>query len=170
MYFSIKRATAEDAAAISKIHALSWKSAYKGIVPQKYLDGIKADLWGGAFQKWITENVFKADLLVLNDAAIGCITYGKSRDDRFLGWGEIVSIYMHPDHYRKGYGQRLIAHALQQQKADGFKNCFLWVLAANASARRFYEKNGFVWEGEEGHIEIMGEKLTDLRYVCRFQD
>ncbi|MFZ5974169.1 MAG: GNAT family N-acetyltransferase [Bacillota bacterium] len=166
MSFSIKRAAAEDAAAISKIHALSWKSAYKGIVPQKYLDGIKTDLWVGTFQKWFAENVFQADILYLDGTAIGCVTYGKSRDERFADWGEIVSIYMHPDHYGKGYGKKLFAHALDQLKSKGYKSCYLWVLAGNAPARRFYERNGFTWAGEEGEIEIGGEKLTDLRYVC----
>ena len=170
MSFSIKHATVQDAAAISKIHALSWKSAYRGIVPQNYLDGIQDNLWVGAFQKWITENVFTADLLLLDDEVVGCITYGKSRDDSFSDWGEIVSIYIHPDHYGKGYGQKLMGYALDQLKAGGFKNCFLWVLAANTKARRFYEKSGFVWDGEEGHIEIRGKKLTDLRYVCRLFD
>jgi GNAT superfamily N-acetyltransferase len=165
MSFFIKRATPDDAATLSKIHALSWKSAYKGIVPQKYLDRIKMDLWVATFQKWFAENVFKADILYLDNTAIGCVTYGKSRDEKYSNWGEIVSIYMHPDYYRKGYGQKLFAHALEQLKSEGYKNCYLWVLASNANARRFYEKNGFIWNGEKGQIEIMGEKLTDLRYI-----
>ena len=34
----IREATPKDVKDISRIHALSWKSAYKGIVPQAYLD------------------------------------------------------------------------------------------------------------------------------------
>lgn len=166
MSFSIERAAAEDAATMSSIHALSWKSAYKGIVAQKYLDGIKMDLWAATFQKWLAEDVFMADILYLDGMAIGCVTYGKSRDEKFLDWGEIVSIYMHPGHYRKGYGQKLFDHALEKLRSQGYTQCYLWVLAANTAARRFYEKNGFIWSGEKGEIEIAGEKLTDLRYVC----
>lgn len=34
----IRKATLKDVGIISKIHALSWKAAYKGIIPQKYLE------------------------------------------------------------------------------------------------------------------------------------
>jgi len=39
----IRTATLDDVPDISRIHALSWKAAYKGIVPQAYLDGLKED-------------------------------------------------------------------------------------------------------------------------------
>ena len=49
----IRKATIDDVKAISRIHALSWKSAYKGIVPQAYLDELKEDFWVQAFEAWI---------------------------------------------------------------------------------------------------------------------
>lgn len=166
---TIRRASMMDAAEMSRIHALSWKSAYRGIVSQAYLDGIKTDYWVSTFHKWFAQQVFVADIMFLDDRAVGCVTYGESRDILFPGWGEIVSLYLLPDHYRRGYGQKLLAHALERLKADGYRSCYLWVLAGNANARSFYEKNGFAWTGEEGEIEIMDEKLADLRYIYIFE-
>ena len=165
MSLIIKRATVEDAETISKIHALSWKSAYRGIVPQAYLDGIKEDLWVPAFRKWFAEGVFRADILYCNEEAVGCVTYGRGRNGRFRGWGEIVALYILPDYCGLGLGKYLLSHALNQLGLQGFGDCYLWVLAGNANARRFYEKHGFVWTGEKGEVEILGEKLVDLRYV-----
>jgi ribosomal protein S18 acetylase RimI-like enzyme len=74
---------------------------------------------------------------------------------------------MLPDCCGKGLGKRLLNNALVQLRLQGFDSCYLWVLAGNANARRFYEKHGFVWTGEKDAVEIMGEKLAGLRYVYR---
>lgn len=156
----IRRAKIEDAVAISKIHALSWKTAYKGIVPQKYLDELKVDFWVTPFQKWIANGTLVADILFVDSIPIGCIAYGKSRDDQLPEWGEIVSIYIHPEHCRKGYGGMLLRHALKQMNADSYKSCYLWVLSENINARRFYEESGF---SHNGDLNKMRHSATDER-------
>ena len=88
----------------------------------------------------------------------------------YLNWGEIVSIYIHPDYFRKGYGQKILDVALTDMKIDGFQNCYLWVLKENMNARHFYEKNGFQCNQDIFNLEIMGKKLTDIRYVIDLDD
>lgn len=39
----IRNAVIDDVENISKIYAQSWKTAYKGIIPQSYLDDLKDD-------------------------------------------------------------------------------------------------------------------------------
>jgi len=41
-------------------------------------------------------------------------------------------------------------------------------LEKNERARRFYEKNGFTWNGDRLEGEEGGRKVTDLRYVLSF--
>lgn len=165
MRIEIKLSTVEDTETISKIHALSWKAAYQGIVPQKYLDELQNDFWVLAFQNWINNDILQVHLIYENSIPVGCIAFGKSRDEKLPEWGEIVSIYVHPDYFRKGYGQKLLDAALVELKKDGYKNCYLWVLKENNNARHFYEKNGFRCNEDEYSLEIMGKKLTDIRYV-----
>lgn len=165
MRIEIKDATLPDAETISNIHALSWKVAYQGIVPQRYLDELQNDFWVLSFQKWIKNNILKVKQIYENSIPIGCISYGKSRDEKLPDWGEIVSIYIHPDYCRKGYGQKLLEVALTDIKNDGFQNCYLWVLKENSNARHFYEKNGFRFNQDVYDLEIMGKQLTDVRYV-----
>ena len=104
MTVSIRKATIMDSEVISRIHASSWKAAYKGIVPQRYLDELKDDFWVDAFQSWLSKNLITAKLIYENEIPVGCIAYGKSRDERFSKWGEIVSIYVLPEYCSKGYG------------------------------------------------------------------
>ena len=165
MDVSIRKATLNDANTISNIYALSWKSAYKGIIPQKYLDELKSDFWVPTFENWIKDNIITAQLIYENELPVGCIAYSKSRDDKFADWGEIVSIYLLPDYFRKGYGQKLLQAAIVDMKIKGYKNCYLWVLKENISAREFYESNGFICNNDECTCKIMQKQLVDVRYI-----
>jgi ribosomal protein S18 acetylase RimI-like enzyme len=163
----IRKATLEDVRTISNIYALSWKSAYKGIVPQKYLDELESNFWVSSFQNWINNNILTAQLIYEDKLPVGCVAYGKARDVKFANWGEIVSIYLLPDHFRKGYGQKLLRTALADMKVNGYENYYLWVLKENISARGFYESNGFICNNYECTCEIMQKKLVDVRYILK---
>ena len=70
----------------------------------------------------------------------------------------IDQFYVHPDHVGRGVGGRLMAVAKEQRPA-GLK---LWTFAANAGARRFYERHGFIATAStEGDNE---EGAPDIRY------
>ena len=53
----IVAATAADAAAISRIHAAGWKFAYRGMVPQDYLDALRDDHWEQLFAGSLADGV-----------------------------------------------------------------------------------------------------------------
>jgi len=107
-----RKATIDDVQDISRIRALSWKSAYKGIVPQAYLDELKEDFWVPSFTDRIKNNVLTVQEVMDNGNAVGCISYGKSRDNNKPDWGEIVSLYLLPQYFGKGFGSKLIETAL----------------------------------------------------------
>ena len=164
----IRRATLADTLTISKIHALSWKAAYEGIVSQDYLDNLKDDFWVEFFENSIWNDVLTVQLVLENDLPVGCISYGKSRDTKLPDWGEIVSLYLLPQYWGKGYAKRLLDAALTDFHENSYQNVFLWALIENERARKFYEKNKFTCNNEECIFEIAGEKLVDLRYVFTF--
>lgn len=162
---SIENATVKDAQTISNIHALSWKITYKNIIPQAYLDELKSNFWTDYFIDWISNSLLKVKILYESRLPVGCIAYGKSRDKSLSEWGEIVSIYIHPEHLKKGYGQKLLNTALLDMKKDQYQNCYLWVLEQNKNARYFYEKSNFKYSQDKYNFEIMNKSLTDIRYT-----
>lgn len=170
MRIEIKLAAVQDAETISNIYASSWKASYQGIIPKRYLDELQKDFWISHFQNWISNNILKAKIIYQNSIAIGCIAYGKSRDETLPKWGEIVSLYVHPDYCRKGYGQKLLDAALVDMRKNSYQNCYLWVLKENKNAQHFYEKNGFRRNQDEYHFEIMAKQLTDIRYVINLNN
>ncbi len=163
----IRKATVLDVEVISKIHASSWKTAYQGIVPQSYLDELKDDFWVATFQNWLSNHTLTVQLMYEKELPVGCIAYGKARDDKYSAWGEIISIYVLPNYLRKGYGKKMLELALLDMNTSSYQKCYLWVLKENWLARNFYEKNGFQATNDQCTIKIKEKKLTEIRYIQR---
>ena len=150
---------------ISNIYEQSWKYAYKGIIPQDYLDSIPKGQWCKAF-----DNPERYTLVMLNDdKIIGTSSYCKSRFDDYKDWGEIISIYFLPEYMGKGYGKCLLERAVEELKTMGFKTVFLWVLEDNHTARHFYEKCEFKNSGNYKEDIIGSKLLRELQYVYNVQ-
>ncbi len=151
---------------ISNVYEQSWKYAYKGIIPQSYLDSIPSGQWCGAF-----DNPDKHTLIMLDgDKIIGTSSCYRSRFDNYKDWGEIISIYLLPEYMGKGYGTSLLKKAVEELKAMGFKTIFLWVLEENHRARLFYEKFGFKFSGKYLENNIGGKQLRELQYVYNLEE
>lgn len=161
----IKNATPKDSKIISHIHALSWKTAYRGLISDKYLDELREDHWVAAFENWLSQKILKAKIIYDdNGVLVGCIAYGFSRRDETAGWGEIVSLYVLPEFFGKGFGGALMKEAITDLKHMGCPKAYLWVLDGNERASRFYKKVGFEPKEAFCEVDIMGQTLRDTRY------
>lgn len=151
----------DDPYAVSRVYEQSWKSAYRGIVPQSYLDAIPAGRWASlvAIEGW--HNLVALD----GEAVVGVCCFSRSRFAGYADWGEIISLYLLPAFTGAGLGRRLMERALAELRSQGYSRVFLWVLEENLPARRFYEKVGFVSNGVEQWDNIGGRDLKELMYV-----
>ncbi len=151
---------------ISRIYEESWKSAYKGIVPQAYLDSIPNGHWAPHLDQpgWHT-------LICVDEGrAIGTTSFCESRFQQFPSWGEIISLYLLPEYAGQGYGKALLEAALCELKQLGFRDIFLWVLEENHHARLFYEKMGFNVSDAFLEDQIGGKPLREVQYTYRLPD
>ena len=135
-------ATPDDARAIAEIHVASWQQGYRG------------QLRDGA-------SVLLAEYA---DKALGFVSYGPSRDDDAPETGaEIYGLYVHPDAWSTGKGQRLHDGALVALGSSGWTVVTLWVLTCNDRARRFYSRHGWQLDGATKVIECDGVTLSEVR-------
>ena len=87
-------------------------------------------------------------------------------DKGFLCWqetgggAEIVAIHSFPESWGTGLGHAMLTEALAQ---IGDRTVILWAFKENIRARRFYEKHGFRWDGNERVSEFDG--AMEVRYV-----
>ena len=153
----------DDRKAVSRIYEESWRYAYRGIIPQDYLDAIPEG-------KWIrTLDIPGWDNLICeeNGQFIGTGTISRSRWDWYPDAGEVISIYLLPEYIGKGYGRKLMTALTDELEKRGYQEIFLWVLEENSRARAFYEKQGFVRTEDTMEGVIGGKTLREIRYTRR---
>lgn len=151
----------DDRNAISHVYEESWKAAYKGIVPQSYLESIESGRWAKAL-----DNPEWHSLIMLDgDRIVGTSAYCASRFEDMKDFGEIISIYFLPEYFGRGYGKKLLQAAINGLSQMGYTDIFLWVLEDNIRARRFYEHYGFVASGKYMENNIGGKVLRELQYI-----
>jgi len=73
----------------------------------------------------------------------------------------VDQLYIDPDHQRRGIGRSLLNLARERSP----EHVWLYTLQVNASAREFYEKNGFV--AEKFGISPPPESEPDVEYHWR---
>ena len=154
----------DDRYAVSDIYEKSWRYAYRGIIPQDYLDSIPKGHWVRTqdIPEWYTI------VCVEDEKIIGTSSFSRSRSGEYPDYGEIISIYLLPEYMRKGYGTLLIKAALNELRDKGFKDVFLCVLEENTGARKFYEKMGFLCTDDHLDNNIGGRDVREVRYTYHF--
>ncbi|HEY0935181.1 MAG TPA: GNAT family N-acetyltransferase [Trebonia sp.] len=165
----VRPARAADAAQIALVHVRSWQGAYRGLLPQDYLDELDPVQRLARWQQTLAEtDGLRAGVLVAGqgESLLGFACYSASRDgdadpDRV---GEIGAIYLLPDAWGQGAGRRLMDAALGRLTGTGFDRVTLWVLDSNVRARRFYEAGGWTADGAVKQDETRGFPVSQVRY------
>lgn len=161
----IRYAEVSDAKALGEIHSLSWREAYKGIVPDGVLEAFTPEKRAAAFEWFVTARSSYIAIALSEGEAAGWVCFEKCRDEGSpASRGEVWGIYLNPKFWRRGIGAALINWAIEELRKLGYTSVALWVLEENARARAFYEKQGFVPDGARKEITI-GKKLWEIRYV-----
>jgi GNAT superfamily N-acetyltransferase len=146
----IRPGTPDDARAIAEVHVASWRDAYRGLLPDEYLEKLSVEEREARRLAWFADPEPGSGVLVAEEAGriVGFVSFGPSRDeDASEGIGEVPAIYVDPRAVGTGVGRELFAAATQALREVGFRRATLWVLEANERARGFYEKAGWSWDG-----------------------
>jgi ribosomal protein S18 acetylase RimI-like enzyme len=162
----IRPAATEDSPGIAVVHVSSWQHAYRGIVPQSYLDQLSVAEREGRWAEILGRGGSETLVADAGGDIVGFVSCGKSRRVQVDGnEGELYAIYVIASHWSTGVGRSLCEAALGRLRDLGFVRAIVWVLAANTKAIRFYERAGFeLHAGSETTVEIGGKNLPEVRY------
>jgi len=163
----IRLATLPDARQIAEVHVSSWQHAYRGLVPDSYLDRLSVDKREIAWQRAISEGLPELWVAEQDARILGWVAFGPSRDgNASASVGEIEAVYILPDYWRQGIGRGLWQIAQQRLITRNFSTVTLWVLADNQRAIQFYLTLGFLPSHSATKVsERDGKKLTEVRYA-----
>lgn len=159
-------ATPADLPAIAEIRVRSWQDAYRGTVPQDYLDRLDpaAELERRRGRPLDGQHVAELAGRPVGWLAVGPYRPDEGEDLPGPSCGEIGAIYLLPEVVGRGVGRQLLAYGMGELRRLGLSPVLLWVLVANPQARRFYEKAGFQADGTVVDFEVGGATLPELRY------
>ncbi len=149
----LRPATVADAAEIAEIHVRAWQTAFRGIVSDDRLDAMRVERGVDRFRQKLAPAASAGQRFVVaasGDTALGFVGFGTTRDEDVdsARVGEVHGLYVHPTHWRRGVGRRLLQAAIDELAADGFDTATLWTLADSEASRAFYEAQGWRTDGE----------------------
>ena len=141
---SLRRAELADADALAHLHLDVWDDAYTGLMPQGILDD-RRERVDERVERWRDILTEPRPTWVAEDAEglIGFASAGPARDNDVDDLLELYSLYVRASYWGAGVGYALL------EETVGDRAAYLWVLASNARAIGFYERQGFRLDGTE---------------------
>ena len=131
---TIRPATAGDPAAVAEIWRAGWRDGHLGHVPHE-LVAVRTD---ESFATRAAERVADTTVAERGGEVAGFV---------MVVGDEVEQVYVDVRHRGSGLAAALLAEAERQVAADGHAEAWLAVVAGNARARAFYERQGWRDEG-----------------------
>ena len=140
----VRAAQTADLLDAAQARVASWRTAFAGLVPQDFLDGMDAEAIAASWATSIATGRSRLYVALTGEQVVGYAGVGPERDPQApANTGELYALYVHPDHWGSGAGRALMDAALADLRSAGCNAAWLWVLEANARGRRFYARYGF---------------------------
>jgi GNAT superfamily N-acetyltransferase len=160
---SLRAATAADTALIASMHTRSWASAYRGILPDTYLDrdlpAERAAHWD-ARMKDVEAGAASVFIAEHEGEPVGFICLVEPDE---TGSVLVDNLHALPGHRGLGTGTFMLDEAARWAKSRGARQLYLSVLEQNAAAIGFYESRGWRFAAREAD-HMAGVDLFALRY------
>lgn len=137
----IREASVEDAPAIARVTVDTWKTAYRGIIDDNYLNNLTYEEREKGWREFPFHDAFVLAAEDDTGKIIGFAAGGPQREEDSEYKGELYAIYIYREQQRKGIGQALFGSFLQKLAQSGINSLILWVLS-DSPYRQFYEKLG----------------------------
>jgi len=173
MVVTIRPASVDDADAVGVVHVRAWQSAYRGVMPDDYLDGLRAQDHATRWREHLVATQWEGHLLVVVDdqRIVGFACFGpKGGDDAAPHIGQLYAINLDPDVWGRGLGGALLTDATDRLTELGYVEAVLWVVPDNQRARRLYESAGWVDDELRRDDEVFGVVVPEMRYRRRLVD
>ena len=165
--FHVREATQNDVLGMAKVRVDTWRAAYKGIIPDDFLEGLDyqrvADRWRDTF--WEDRNPAIAVFVAENEQAeiVGIAICGPEQSQDAFYQSEIYVLYVLPQYQTQGIGRKLVDACIQHLVHKlNLKSLLIWVIAENPY-RRFYESLGGKAVKEKTQ-EIGGKLIKEIGY------
>ncbi len=161
---TIRLAAPADVPDVARVHVASWRSTYRGIVPDDVLDNLNVDRRAEGWQAALDSAPAQGRVILVAeteaDGVIGFASAGPERESDPRYRSELYAIYLLDTAQGRGIGGRLVRAAASWLLEQGHEAMLVWVLRDNP-ARGFYERLGGVYLREKP-ITVGSAILSEL--------
>ena len=162
----VREAIDRDISAIARVHVDTWRTTYRGIVPDEVLENLsyekRENLWLQVLNNAPKDGGFTYVAEDKLGQIVGFANGGVERTGDRAYQGELNAIYILESHQQKGIGRKLVRVVAERLGQMEINSMLVWVLADNPACQ-FYEMLG----GRKVHkkeIERGGNKLIEIAY------
>ena len=161
----VQLAIYEDARDFAGIFARSWEAAYRGLLPDAYINERNAAR-REQFERTLSDENRDVYALRIGGANVGAMKLAPPADgDTDPADREIYYLYVHPDSFGRGAGTAVIRYAAEKARAEGAERISVWALKGNERALRFYRNRGFAPDGRSKTADRGGVAAESVRLI-----
>lgn len=140
----IRFAEASDYSGIARVHVQSWKSTYRGLISQDYLDRLTPADREPNWKRLLED---KSRIVIVSECSdseiIGFVSGFPNRRGEYAREyvAELGAIYILQNYRRLGIGRDLVKSLVHEFLNRNYDSMIVWVLESNPYSR-FYERLG----------------------------
>lgn len=176
---SVRPATAADAPEIARVQLVTWRTAYRAVLPPAVLDdwdtAAATDAWRAAVGSPPTPG---HGVLVALDGTtvVGFAAHGPAEratdEDAFPGGpsSELMTLLVEPRWGRRGHGSRLLAAVVDLTAATGTARLQMWLPESDDVTARFLTAAGWAPDGWGRTLDTGAAPLRQVRWHTILDD
>jgi len=165
----VRAAVLGDAAAIARVHVATWRTTYRGMLPDDFLASLTEAHYADRWKRAIGDGASLVYVAADSSGVVGFASGGRERAGEDGFGGELYALYVDGHAQRRGHGRELVRAVVGGLRDMGLRDMIIWVLRDNAGARAFYLRLGGTYVRTQP-ITIGPTLLHEVSYGWRSLD
>ena len=177
---SVRPALPADAPEIARIQVVTWRTAYRALLPASVLDDWDADAATAAWRTAVAAPPTPGHGVLValeRNSVVGFAAFGPAelapdeRSDPAGPTAEVSTLLVEPRWGRRGHGSRLLAAVADVARGGGAARLQTWLPESDTVSAGFYESAGWAPDGWARTLDTGGdESLREVRWHALLVD
>jgi GNAT superfamily N-acetyltransferase len=171
---TVRPAEPSDAAEIARIQLVTWRAAYRDLLPAELLDALDEAEAEEAWRHTIEHGPAQVFVATEGQWHVGFVAAGPTPHEESAAANGaaapdaaqvalVSTLLVEPRWGRRGHGGRLLAAAGAAMLAGGLDRGICWVAEADKASLAFWERAGWLSDGTVRTLDAGGQPLREVR-------
>ena len=177
---SVRPARPDDAGEIARIQVVTWRTAYRALLPTAVLDEWDGDAAAASWRTAIASPPTPGHGVLValeRNSVVGFAAFGPAElaagetGDPSGPTAELSTLLVEPRWGRRGHGSRLLAAVADVTRGGGATRLQVWLPETDSVSAGFYESAGWAPDGWARTLDTgAAESLREIRWHALLDD